>query len=68
MKRLNDKKAYEAPALTVVAFKVEAGYALSALTLRMLAIGFGNASIYGDDNVEDRIDGGYWGNNENGWF
>lgn len=65
MKRQNDKKAYEAPALTVVSIKVEAGYALS---LQMLAIGIVNASTYGDDNVEDRIDGGYWGNNENGWF
>lgn len=68
MKRQNDKKAYEAPALTVVAFKAEAGYASSALSRWMLAIGIENASTYGDDNVEDRIDGGYWGNNENGWF
>ena len=65
MKKHNNKNAYEAPALTVVAFKVENGYALS---LRMLAIGLDNASTYGDDHVEDRIDGGYWGNNENGWF
>ena len=65
MKKQNDKKAYEAPVLTVVTFKLEAGYALST---RMLALGLENASIYGDENVEDRVDGGYWGNNENGWF
>lgn len=68
MKRQNDKKAYVAPSLTVVAFKMETGYASSILSRWMLAIGIDNASIYGDDNVEDRIDGGYWGNNENGWF
>ena len=62
MTKKEEKKVYEAPALTVVTFKTERGYALSG---PIFALGFSDE--YGDEDVEDRTDGGHWGGSD-GWF
>ena len=66
MMQQKEKKHYEAPSLTVVSFKIEQGYALSGL--KMLAISSLLANDYGDQAIESRTNGGYWGNNDDGWF
>lgn len=66
MMQQKEKKRYEAPALTVVTFKAERGYALSGT--KMLAFDNLLADDYGDQAIESRTDGGYWGNNDEGWF
>ena len=50
----NEKKAYEAPALTVVTFKTERGYAASGDLTK--ALGLYSLTTYGtgDQNLEDR--------------
>ena len=63
MTRQKEKKDYEAPTLTVVSFKAELGYALSGTKKLGLDI-VGD----GDRALESRTDGGYWGNNDDGWF
>lgn len=60
------KKIYEKPQLTVVSFNVEQGFALSNPSSKML--GFNPLDFdYADKSVEDRTDGGHWGNGD-GWF
>jgi len=59
MKQENEKKLYEAPALTTVTFKTERGYAsslTSALTLGLLA-----EATRGDQSIESRTTGNSWG-------
>ena len=60
------KKKYEAPALTVVTFKVEKGFADSGGILRFLALSE-LLSADGSKDLEYREDAGNWGNND-GWF
>ena len=60
------KKDYEAPAITVVTFKVEKGFAESGGILRSLALGE-LMSDNGSQHLEDREDAGNWGNGD-GWF
>lgn len=59
MKQENEKKLYEAPALTTVTFKTERGYAsslTSTLTLGLLA-----EATRGDQSIESRTTGDSWG-------
>ena len=55
-------ETYESPRLTVVTFKVEQGYTGSL----SLAMGSDNIA-YGDHEIEERQDGGYWGGSSD-WF
>lgn len=55
-----EKKPYDAPQLTVVTFKMEMGYAGSVKSL-------GLSGGSGRKSLEDRQDGGNWGNSD-GWF
>lgn len=63
MKETKDKRFYEAPQLTVVTFKTERGYALSNGELSL----FSSNPEYGNEDLEDRQDGGNWGG-DGGWF
>jgi len=56
---MNKKELYEAPATEIVAVKFERTFCLSDRSLGL------SSSTGGDDNVEDRQDGGVWGNG--GW-
>lgn len=56
----SQKKQYEVPQLTVVTFKMETGYAESGKKL-------GLAGGKGSKSLEDRQDGGNWGDSD-GWF
>lgn len=63
-------KTYVAPQLTVVVFKAAQGYSVSGLTH---TLGLGaldeNEMFYGDESLEDRQNGGYWGGSNNeSWF
>ena len=51
---MEKKKTYEAPELTVVTFKTEKGYATSGEPL-------GLSEGHGKKSIEDRQDGGNWG-------
>lgn len=57
------KKDYEAPQLTVVEFRTECGYANSTPAKYQLGLSSGR----GQKSLEDRTDGGNWGNSD-GWF
>lgn len=61
-----DKKTYESPQLTVVTFKTELGYAASG-DLNILTLGLLSSGDYGDQNIENRTNGGNWGGTV-GWF
>ncbi len=54
------KKQYEAPQLTVVTFKAESGFAQSTPML-------GLCEGFGQETLEERNDGGNWGNSSE-WF
>ena len=58
------RKNYVAPILTVICFKMERGFAVSNEGVLALS---GAGIDFGDDYLEERQDGGYWGNNSN-WF
>lgn len=53
-----EKKTYEAPALTVVTFKTERGYALSSLAVW-------RTDEDGDDQMEDYTTGNGWNSGSN---
>ena len=53
-----EKQTYEAPALTVVTFKTERGYALSSLA-------FWRTDEDGDDQMEDYTTGNGWNSGSN---
>jgi len=55
---MNKKELYEAPATEIVAVKFERTFCLSDRSLGL------SSSTGGDDNVEDRQDGGVWGNGD----
>ncbi len=57
------KKDYEAPAITVVTFKVEKGFAVSSGVLPTLALSEDFLESDGSQYLEERQDGGSWG-----WF
>lgn len=59
MKQENEKKLYEAPALTAVTFKAEKGYA-SSIT-NALTLGLQAEATLGDQNIESRTTGVSWG-------
>ena len=59
----NDKKPYEAPALTVVSFKMEQGYAMS---LTFYALAFGNSAA--EDEYMEAERTGYGSANNESWF
>ena len=60
MNNKETKKAYEAPALTVVSFKTEQGYALSTLAGFWSSNSGDNADVAGVSNYTEENDGNYF--------
>jgi hypothetical protein len=59
-----EKRPYEAPALTVVSFKMEKGYAYSGETIRINLGLIQQAIGLSSQTIETRTDGGVWGGSE----
>ena len=66
MNTMKEKKAYEAPQLTVVTFKAEAGYATS-LTFLLALSSIAAALEQSSQSLESRENGGSWGGSDS-WY
>lgn len=59
-----EKRPYEAPALTVVSFKMEKGFLASTQSIRINLGLIQQAIGLSSQTIENRIDGGVWGSSE----